>query len=82
MTNQPIEKTKDGWQYVIPGTERIIPKRSKRNSFKVDIIDGHSQYVIPGAEQKSIREMLVRKMSQPITVRKRQKSFVGTPLFQ
>lgn len=82
MTNQPIEKTKDGWQYVIPGTERITPKPLKRKLFNVDLVDGQSQYVIPGAEQASIREMLVRKMSQPMTIRKRQKSLVGTPLFQ
>jgi hypothetical protein len=82
MINKPMEKTKDGWQYVIPGTERIVPKRRKRKSFNVDMVDGQSQYVIPGAEQTSIREMLLRKMSQPITVRKRQKSLVGSPLFQ
>ncbi len=81
MIKQPIEKTKEGWQYVIPGTERIIPKKVKPRRYTVDTIEGYTQYVIPGAEQVSLREILARKMAQPIMAKKRQKSLVGTPLF-
>ncbi|MDP6067978.1 MAG: hypothetical protein QGG75_12115 [Alphaproteobacteria bacterium] len=40
-----VDKTASGFQYVIPGAERIV---QKRRSFLVE--DG-GQFVIPGAER-------------------------------
>ena len=81
MIDIKCEKTKDGWQYVLPGAERVRPKKAKRYSFETDLIGGKEQFVIPGAEQECLRVILERKCNTPFRPRKYQKSLHGTPLF-
>ncbi len=47
----PLEKTRAGLQYVIPGAERRLP--SRRRSYPIDAMPCGDQYVIPGAQRIS-----------------------------
>jgi hypothetical protein len=70
-----VERTKAGQQFVIPGTEKPIPKPRKKYAS-----DG-SQLVIPGAEQISEKALLKRLMRKPFRPRVGQRSLSGTSLF-
>jgi len=75
-TMTPSNFPTEGRQFVIPGAERITPK--KRQSFKAE----GRQLVIPGADPVSIREHLTRMMMKPIKPRRRQIGLAGTGLFK
>ena len=72
-----VEKTSVGMQFVIPGTERVMPAAIPSQPYETDGV----QFVIPGAEQISTGEFLTRKMSSPMVPRTRQRGLVGTALF-
>src|SRR5665809_117202 len=60
-----IERTRSGFQYLIPGTERrTLPKCAKPEHSR----EG-DQYVIPGAEPITTRELLSRLAGKPIRPR-------------
>ena len=80
MATQPkyqFEKTNIGLQYVIPGAERVLPVTTPSAQFTSE----GSQFVIPGAEPISTRELISRKMAEPLKPRRGQKSLLGTALF-
>ena len=72
-----VERTKIGLQYVIPGAERV---RSVTRLPVKYAADG-AQFVLPGAEQITTRELVARKMAEPIRPRTRQRGLAGTALF-
>ena len=72
-----VEKTSVGMQFVIPGTERVMPAAIPSRLYETDGV----QFVIPGAEQTSTGELLMRKMAEPIRPRTRQRGLAGTALF-
>jgi hypothetical protein len=74
----PIERTGAGLQYLIPGTERrTLPKCAKPEHAR----EG-DQYVIPGAEPISTRELLSRLAGKPIQPRRTQRGLKGARVFQ
>ena len=73
------EKTAFGFQYVIPGTERIVTPR--RRAFKTDWTPAGDQLVIPGAEKISTAEYVARLVDRPLTPRRGQIGLRGTGLF-
>ena len=75
-SNPAIEQTQWGWQYVLPGAERIKPAVTRPPDYSVE----GQQFVLPGAEKISIREFLQRKLRAPIRPRCGQKSIHGTAL--
>ena len=72
-----VEKTSVGMQFVIPGTERVMPSAAPSRPYATDGV----QFVIPGAEQISSGELLMRKMAEPIRPRTHQRGLAGTVLF-
>ena len=58
----PIERTPSGLQYLIPGTEL----RTRPNSTKPELPKEGDQYMFPGTEPISTRELLLRLASKPI----------------
>jgi hypothetical protein len=73
-----IERTRSGFQYLIPGTERrTLPKCAKPEHSR----EG-DQYVIPGAEPITTRELLSRLAGKPIRPRRAQQGLKGARLFQ
>ena len=68
-----VEKTSWGLQYVLPGAERKISAAKERPVYPVE----GDQFVIPGAEPITTRELLRRKLAAPIKPRCGQK---GIPL--
>lgn len=72
-----VEKTSVGLQFVIPGTERVMPAAAPSRRYATDGV----QFVIPGAEQISTGELLTRKMSSPMMPRTHQRGLAGTALF-
>ena len=72
-----VEKTSVGLQYVIPGAERRTPVTAPSMRYTTD----GAQLVIPGAEQISTRELMVRKMAEPIRPRRGQRGLAGMALF-
>lgn len=73
------EKTRAGYQFVIPGTEREAPRPVKR--FAVDRDGDRDQYVLPGAERIGTGALVARLAAKPIRPRRGQKSVDGTALF-
>jgi len=62
----PIERTASGVQYLIPGTElRTRPKPTKP-----ELPREGDQYMFPGTEPISTRELLSRLASRPIGPRR------------
>ncbi|MBM3558154.1 MAG: hypothetical protein FJX47_21650 [Alphaproteobacteria bacterium] len=74
-----VEKTKAGFQFVIPGTER--PDPPPRIRYAVDRENGRDQFVLPGAERIGAGALATRLMALPLRPRRGQKSLVGTALF-
>ena len=72
-----VEKTSVGLQFVIPGTERVMPAAVPMRQYATEGV----QFVIPGAEQISTGELLTRKMSSPMMPRTHQRGLAGTALF-
>ena len=72
-----VEKTSGGMQFVIPGTERVMPAAAPSRPYETDGV----QFVIPGAEQIGTGEFLMRKMAKPIRPRTHQRGLAGTALF-
>ena len=72
-----VEKTSVGMQFVIPGTERVMPAAIPSQPYETDGV----QFVIRGAEQIGSGELLMRKMAEPLKPRRGQKSLIGTALF-
>ena len=72
-----VEKTSVGLQFVIPGTERVMPAAAPSRRYATE----GTQFVIPGAEQIGSGELLIRKMAEPIRPRTRQRGLAGTALF-
>ena len=72
-----VEKTSVGMQFVIPGTERVMPAAAPSRPYATDGV----QFVIAGAEQISSGELLMRKMAEPIRPRTHQRGLAGTALF-
>ena len=70
------ERTAAGEQYMIPGTER--PRRPSAPKYPRD----GRQLVIPGAEQVTVRALLERRSTQPLTPRRGQRPINATPLFR
>jgi hypothetical protein len=70
-----VEKTAIGFQYVVPGTERI--SKPKRRVYKAD----GNQLVIPGAERITTKEHLSRLAEKPLVARRGQIGLCGTGLF-
>ena len=76
MQSRPIaERTRAGFQYVIPGAERRPVPRSQ------DYLREVAQLVIPGAERIPVHELLQRRMTQRLVARCGQPSVGATPLF-
>jgi hypothetical protein len=72
-----IERTRSGFQYLIPGTERrTLPKCAKPEHSR----EG-DQYVIPGAEPITTRELLSRLAGKPIRPRRAQQGLKGASCF-
>ena len=74
----PVEPTRAGLQYVIPGTEK--PEPAPRRPRQAYAREG-DQLVIPGAEPISTRALLERLAARPIRQRRCQRSLAGTSLF-
>lgn len=72
-----VEKTSWGYQYVLPGAERKLSAAKEQPTYPVE----GDQFVIPGAESITTRELLRRKLAAPIRPRCGQKSIRGTALF-
>lgn len=70
-----VEKTAIGFQYVVPGTERIA--KPKRRVYQSD----DNQLVIPGAERISTAEHLSRLAEKPLVARRGQVGLNGLGLF-
>ena len=70
-----LELTQAGHQFVIPGTEKPIPRP------RVRYADDDGQFVIPGAEQVKGKILLARLMKKPLRPRVGQRSLAGVPLF-
>ncbi|MBM3514708.1 MAG: hypothetical protein FJX59_13495 [Alphaproteobacteria bacterium] len=73
----PTETTAVGVQYVIPGAERTVLKKTKRPRYAAD----GDQLVLPGAERISTGLLLARRWNQPLKPRVGQISLNGTGLF-
>ena len=78
VRNYPIEHTPCSLQYVIPGTEVRTPP----NSIKPELPREGDQYMIPGTEPISTRELLSRLADKPIQPRRPQRGLAGAELFQ
>ena len=74
----PIERTSSGLQYVIPGAE----KRIRPNSSKLELPQEGDQYMIPGTEPISTRELLSRLAKKPIRPRRAQRGLSRAGLFR
>ena len=74
-----VEKTRAGFQFVIPGTERAA--HASRIRYAVDRVADHDQFVLPGAEKIENGVLAARLMSMPLRPRRGQKSVAGTALF-
>ncbi len=74
-----VEKTAIGFQYVIPGTDRIV--KPKPRAFKADWTPAGDQLVIPGAEKISTVEYVARLAEKPLTPRRGQIGLRGMGLF-
>lgn len=72
-----VEKTQWGLQYVLPGAERKLSVAKEQPIYPVE----GDQFVIPGAEPITTRELLRRRLAAPIKPRCGQKSIRGTALF-
>ena len=72
-----VEETQWGYQYVLPGAERIFSVAAEQPTYPAE----GNQFVIPGAEQITTRELLQRKLAAPIRPRCGQTSIRGTALF-
>ena len=73
-----IERTSSGLQYLIPGTER----RTRPKSTKPELPREGDQYMIPGAEPISTKELLSRLAGKPIQPRRAQRGLTGASLFK
>lgn len=73
MTN--VERTKAGFQYVLPGAERRTAPRS------VYSMDRDGQFLIPGYEPPTEQERIAHQADAPLTPRRVQKAVEYTPLF-
>lgn len=73
----PVEKTRLGDQYLIPGTEQRTRPKSVRPECPLE----GDQYALPGTEPISTREHLSRLAEKPIQPRRAQLSVNTTALF-
>ena len=71
-----MERTKQGWQYVIPGCERRTAPGT------VFSLDTGGQLGLPGYEPPTDRERLQHRMQAPLRPRVPQRSLHGTSLFR
>lgn len=76
--NYPIERTSSGLQYLIQGTEMRTPPHST----KPELPREGDQYMIPGTEPISTRELLSRLAEKPIQPRRAQRGPTSTGLFR
>lgn len=74
----PVEKTKLGDQYLIPGTEQRTRPKSLRPECPLE----GDQYALPGTEPISTREHLSRLAEKPLQPRRAQLSPDTTALFR
>lgn len=74
-----IEKTSAGFQYILPGVDRIV--EPKRRVFEADRTPAGDQLVIPGAQAISTKEYLARLAGKPLQPRRGQIGLRGTGLF-
>jgi len=73
----PVEKTRLGDQYLIPGTEQ----RTRPKSLHPECPLEGDQYALPGTEPISTREHLTRLAEKPLQPRRTQFSVNTAALF-
>ena len=73
----PVEKTRLGDQFLIPGTEL----RTRPNGLRPDCSLEGDQYILPGTEPISTGELLARIAEQPLQPRRPQLNLNTTALF-
>jgi hypothetical protein len=74
----PIEKTRLGDQYLIPGTEQRTRPKSLRPQCPIE----GDQYILPGTEPISTGQYLSRLAEKPLQPRRAQLSPGTTALFR
>ena len=74
----PVEKTRAGWQFVIPGCEAAAGSRPDAPEYSQD----GRQFVMPGAEKLSDRDLLQRAADAPIRPRRGQRPLPASGLFR
>lgn len=74
----PVEKTRLGDQYILPGTEH----RTRPNSTRPESPLEGNQYILPGTEPISTREHLSRLAEKPLQPRRAQLTADTTALFR
>lgn len=73
----PLEKTKYGEQYLIPGTEKRVRPKKKKAFYRLE----KNQYCLPGTEPRFSKEGVQRKRARNKTPRSQKDNTSTLDLF-